>query len=96
MLVLCQADFAYGLASAGPSNFCQELFLQRAAFLGAGKVQHVQFVGAIRHPVQALKRAYPLAVPDEPSSKLLVSPLITRVVVHDIIPYITPFKDFRL
>ena len=29
-------------------------------------------------------------------SLLLVSPLITRIVVPKIIPYVTPFKEFRL
>ena len=32
----------------------------------------------------------------EPLSKLLVSPLIAPIVVHYIILYITPLKEFRL
>ena len=32
----------------------------------------------------------------EPSSKLLVYPLIAPVILPYVAPYITPFKEFRL
>ena len=41
-------------------------------------------------------RTVPARALGAPGAKLLVSPLITPITVLYIIPYITPFKEFRL